>query len=87
MAWGVEAVKKPFGPRLGALVPLAVQSWMAGSLTLVMYWAVPTTLCCALRSEAEQLLYQAVMLSMVQMLNFFEDLRNHDKSFQSPEGE
>jgi hypothetical protein len=38
----------------------------------VMYWAVRTTLCSALRSEAEQLPYQAVMqpvrmLSMVQL--------------------
>ena len=48
---------------------------MAGSLTPVMYWAVRTTLCSALRSEAEQLPYQAVMqpartLSMVQLYHF-----------------
>ena len=34
---------------------------MAGSLAPVMYWAVRTTLCSALRLEAEQLPYQAVM--------------------------
>jgi hypothetical protein len=34
---------------------------MAGSLAPVMYWAVRTTVCSALRSEAEQLPYQAVM--------------------------
>ena len=33
---------------------------MAGSLVPVMLWAVRTTLCSALRSEAEPLLYQAV---------------------------
>ena len=59
---------------------------MAGSLAPVMYWAVFTTLCSALRSEAEQLPYQAVMqpvrmLSMLQLYNLFEDLRTHDKSF------
>ena len=48
---------------------------MAGSLAPVMYWAIHTTLCSALRSEAEQLPYQAVMqpikmLSMVQLYNF-----------------
>jgi hypothetical protein len=50
-------------------------SWMAGSLAPVMYWAVCGTLCSTLRSEAEQLPYQAVMqpirmLSMVQLYNF-----------------
>ena len=45
---------------------------MAGSLAPVTYWAVHTTLCSALWSEAEQLPYQAVMqpvkvLSMVQL--------------------
>ena len=48
---------------------------MPESLTQVMYWAVSTTLCSALRSEAKQLPYQAVMhpvrmLSMVQQYNF-----------------
>ena len=57
----------------------------------MMYWAVRTTLCSALLSDAEQLPYQAVMqtvrmLSMVQLCNF-EDLGTHAKSFQSPEGE
>ena len=97
---GVEAVKDPFGPRLGAPVPLAVmeqreqsmtwvtrvldnfcailshrlvyRSWMTGSLSPVMYWAVHTTLCNTFWLDAEQLPYQAVMqpvrmLSMVQL--------------------
>ena len=38
---------------------------MAGSLAPVMYWAVRTTLCSALRSAVEP----------------FEDLRTHAKSF------
>ena len=45
-------------------------SWMAGSLSLEMYWAVCTTLCSVLRSDAEKLPYlvrQPIrMLSMVQ---------------------
>jgi hypothetical protein len=32
-----------------------------------LYWAIRTALCSALRSDAEQLPYQAVMLSMVQL--------------------
>ena len=41
----------------------------------MMYWAICTTLCSALRSDAEQLPYQPVMqlvrmLSMVQLYNF-----------------
>ena len=45
---------------------------MAGSLPPVMYWAVRTTLCSALRSDSEQLPNQVVMqlvriLSMVQL--------------------
>ena len=47
---------------------------MAGSLAPVMYWAVRTTLCSALWTEAEQLPYQAVMqparmVSMLQLQN------------------
>jgi hypothetical protein len=34
---------------------------MAESLTLVMYWALRSTLCNALRSDAKPLPYQAVM--------------------------
>ena len=65
---------------------------MAGSLAPVMYWAVRITLCSALRSEAKQLPYQAVMKSCHDALDGaavepFEDLRTHAKSFQSPEGE
>ena len=57
---------------------------MAGSFASVMYWAVHTTHCSALRSEAEQLPFQAVM-QRVWMLSgaaaeMFED---HAKS---PEG-
>ena len=54
---------------------------MAGNLAPVMYWAVLTTLCSALRSNTKQdaLDGEAVKL--------FEDLGTHDKSFQSPEGE
>lgn len=63
-------------------------SWMAGSLSPVMYWAVRTTLYSALWSDAEQLPYQVVMqsvrmLSIVQLYNL-EDLRTRAKS---PEGE
>ena len=69
---------------------IVYMSWMAGSLAPVMYWAVHTTLCSGLWSDAEQLPYQVVtqpvsMLSMVQLSNF-EDLGTHAK-FQSPEGE
>ena len=62
---------------------------MAGSLAPVMYWAVHTTLCSALLSKAEQLLYQAVMQPVTDgaAVEPFEDLRIHAKSFQSPEGE
>ena len=60
---------------------------MAGSSAPVMYWAVCTTLCSALRSEAEQLSYQVVMQPVKDALNgvaveIFEDLRTHAKSFQ-----
>ena len=49
---------------------------MAGSLAPVMYWAVHTTFCSAVQSDAKQLPYQAVMqpvnmLSMVLLYNFF----------------
>ena len=55
---------------------------MAGSLAPVMYWDVRTTLCSALRSDAEQLQYQEVMqlVRMLSMVQFFEDLGTHDKS-------
>ena len=36
------------------------RSWMAECLAPVMYWAVHTTLCSALWSDAEQLIYLAV---------------------------
>ena len=60
---------------------------MAGSLAPVMYWAVRTTLCSALRSEAEQLPYQAVTQPNGSSaldgaaVEPFEDLRTHAKSF------
>ena len=61
---------------------------MADSLAPVMYWAIRTTLCSALRSEAEQLPYQAGMQPVQSAaIEPFEDLRTHAKSFQSPEGE
>ena len=62
---------------------------MAGSLAPVMYWAVHTTLCSALQSEAEQLPYQAGMQpgSDGAAVELFEDLSTHANSFQSPEGE
>ena len=60
---------------------------MAGSLAPVMYWAVRTTLCSALRSEAEQLPYQAVMQPALDgaAVEPFEDLRTHAKYFLSLE--
>uniref|UniRef100_A0AAZ3SDQ9 TLC domain-containing protein n=1 Tax=Oncorhynchus tshawytscha TaxID=74940 RepID=A0AAZ3SDQ9_ONCTS len=45
----------------GATMLQLYRSWMLGSLAPVMYWAVRTTLCSALRSDAEQLPYQAMM--------------------------
>jgi hypothetical protein len=47
---------------------------MAGSLAPAMYWEVPTTLCSALRSEAEQL--DALDGVAVEP---FEDLSTHAK--------
>jgi hypothetical protein len=64
---------------------------MAGSLAPVMYWAVRTTHCSALWSEAEELPYQATSDATSQdaldcaAVEPFEDLRTHAKSFQSPE--
>ena len=65
---------------------------MAGSLAPVMYWAVHTTICSALRSDAEQLPYQAVMQPGQDILGgatveLFEDLGTHAKYSQSPGGE
>ena len=57
---------------------------MAGSLAPVMYWAVRSTLCSALRSEAELLPCQAVMQPDaldVAAVEPFEDLKTHVKSF------
>ena len=59
---------------------------MAGSLAPVMYWAVRTTLRSALRSEVEQLPYQAVMQTSQDALDGaavepFEDLRTRAKYF------
>ena len=54
---------------------------MSGCLAPVMYWALLTPLCSALRSEAEQLPYQAVMLSMLQLFNLLS-LRTHAKSLR-----
>jgi hypothetical protein len=60
---------------------------MAGSLASVMDWAFRTTLCSALRSEAEQLPYQGSDALDGATVEPFEDLRTHAKSFQSPEGD
>ena len=64
---------------------------MAGSLAPVIYWAVCTTFCSALRSDAEQLPYQAVMqpASMLSdaVVEPFEDLGTYATSLHSPEGE
>ena len=63
---------------------------MAGSLAPVMYWAIRTTLCSALRSDAKQLPYQVAIQTDALIgaaVELFEELRAHDKSFQSPEGE
>ena len=63
---------------------------MAGSLVPVMYWAVRTTLCNALWSEAKELLYSDKTIQHAldgAAAKPFEDLRTHAKSFQAPEGE
>ena len=49
---------------------------MAGSLDPVMYWTVRTTLCRALRSEADGA-----------AIEHFEVQRTHAEYFQSAEGE
>ena len=50
---------------------------MAGSSAPVMYGAVRTTLCWALRLDAEQLPYQAVMQPVNgAAVELFEDLRH-----------
>ena len=55
----------------------------------MMYWAFRTTLCSALRSEAEHLPYDATSQDALDgaAVEPFEDLRTHAKSFQSPDGE
>ena len=61
---------------------------MAGSLAQVLYWAVRTTLCSALWSDAEQLPFQAEPDALDgAAVELFEDLGTHAKPFQSPEGE
>ena len=52
------------------LTHLVYRSWMSANLAPVMYWAVHTTLCSALQSDAEQLPYQAVMHLVRMLLNF-----------------
>ena len=47
---------------------------MAGSLAPVMYWVVRTTICSALRSEVEQLPYQAVMQPVQQLSCFSHEV-------------
>ena len=65
---------------------------MAGSLAPVMYWAVCTTLCSALRSGSRAVAIPGSDATSKDALDgeaveLFEDLRTHAKSFQSPEGE
>ena len=57
---------------------------MARSLAPVMYWAIRTTLCSALRSGGDATGLDAPDGAAV---DIFEDLGTHAKSFQSPEGE
>ena len=71
MTW-VSGVCDQFFLVLPLTLPSVYRSRMAGSLAPVMYWAIRTTLCSALWSEAEQLPYPVVMqlvrmLSMVQL--------------------
>ena len=64
---------------------------MAGSSVPVMYWAVHTTLCSAMRFRVVLLPYQAVIsqsrCSQWYSCITFEDLMAHAKPFQHPEGE
>ena len=60
---------------------------MAGSLAPVMYSAIGTILCSALRSEAEKLPYQSSDALDGAAVESLEDLRTHAKYFQSPVGE
>ena len=57
----------------------------------MMYWAIRSTLCSALWSDAKQLLYQDDAASQDALngaaVERFEDLRAHAKSFQPPEEE
>ena len=57
---------------------------MAGSLAPVMYWAVHTTLCSALRPGVDTTRQDALDGAALER---FEDLGTHAKYFQSPEGE
>ena len=61
---------------------------MAGSLAPMMYWAIRTTLCRALRSDAipggDATGQDALGGAAVEP---FEDLGTHAKSLQAPEGE
>ena len=62
---------------------------MAGSLSQVMYWAVRTTLCSALRSDAEQFPGDDVTSQDAldgTAVEVFEDLRTHAKALKSPKG-
>ena len=55
----------------------------------MMYLAVRTTLCSALRFEAKQLPYQALMQEALDVtaVKPFEDLTTHGKYFQPSEGQ
>ena len=62
---------------------------MAGSLAKVMYWAVRTSLCSALRSDGRAVAIPGSDATSQDALDgaAVEPLRTHAKSFQSPEGE
>ena len=61
---------------------------MAGSLAPVMYWAVRTTPCSALRSAVATPGSDATDQDAIDgaAVERFEDLGTHAKSFQSPKG-
>jgi hypothetical protein len=56
-----------------------------------MYWAIRTTLCNSLQSDAKQLPSSGVAASQDAVngaaVELFEDLKTHAEYFQAPEGE
>ena len=54
----------------------------------MMYWAIHTTVCSVLQSDAKQLPSQASQDAFNgAAVDIFENLRAHAKSFQPPDGE